>query len=121
MLERVRELIGASDEEIAAAAAAAVPASAQTVSAHVVTAESAAVGRQSTVTAVTRGIEEWGLGGGIVSTAAPAAAAVRLLARGALDAAGAMAPERCVSPTDLFPELERRNCRFEVKTEELTR
>ena len=59
-------------------------------------------------------MEEWGLGGGIVSTAAPAAAAVRLLARGAIDARGALPPERCVEPDDLFPELERRNCTFDI-------
>ena len=35
-----------------------------------------------------RRMDEWGLGGGIVSTAAPAAAAVRLLARGTIDARG---------------------------------
>jgi saccharopine dehydrogenase-like NADP-dependent oxidoreductase len=112
VLERVRGLVGATDEEIAAAADAAVPPSGKTVSAHVVE----ALGDSTiTVTAVTRGIEEWGLGGGIVSTAAPAAAAVRLMARGAIDATGALPPERCVKPDDLFPELERRNCRFEIE------
>ncbi len=30
-------------------------------------------------------------------------------------ARGAMAPESCVEPDDLFPELERRNCRFRVE------
>ena len=45
-------------------------------------------GARSRVRAVTEPIEEWGLGGGIVSTAAPVAAAVRLLARGAIDARG---------------------------------
>jgi hypothetical protein len=60
-------------------------------------------------------MEDWGLGGGIVSTAAPSAAAVRLLARGKIDATGAMPPERCVKPEDLFGELERRNCTFDVK------
>ncbi len=113
VLERVRALVGASDEEIAAAAAAAVPASADTVSAHVVTA--ATSGRRVTVTALTRGMPEWALGGGIVSTAAPAAAAVRLIARGTIDATGALPPERCVEPDDLFPELERRNCTFDVE------
>jgi lysine 6-dehydrogenase len=117
VLERVRGLVGASDDDIAAAAAEAVPSSAQTVSVHVVTAE--AEGRRVTVTARTGGIEEWGIGGGIVSTAAPAAAAVRLIARGAIDASGAMPPERCVRPEDLFPELERRNCSFDVNTEEM--
>jgi lysine 6-dehydrogenase len=117
VLERVRSLVGASDEDIAAAAAEAVPSSPETVSVHVVTAE--AGGRLVTVTAQTRGMEAWGIGGGIVSTAAPAAAAVRLLARGAIDASGAMPPERCVEPDDLFPELERRNCTFHVDTEEI--
>ena len=51
----------------------------------------------------------------MVSTAAPAAAAVRLLARGAIDATGVLPPERCVDPDDLFPEVERRNCRFETE------
>jgi saccharopine dehydrogenase-like NADP-dependent oxidoreductase len=50
-----------------------------------------------------------------VSTAAPAAAAVRLLARGRITARGALPPERCVEPDDLFPELERRNCGFEIE------
>ena len=68
-----------------------------------------------TVTALTRGMEEWGLGGGVVSTAAPAAAAVRLLARGEIEARGALPPERCVRPEDLFPELERRNCVFNTE------
>ena len=109
VLERVRALVGASEDEIAAAADAAVPSSPKTASVHVVRAD------QVTVTAVTRGIDEWGLGGGIVSTAAPAAAAVRLLARGAIEARGALPPERCVGPEDLFPELERRNCSFDME------
>ncbi len=116
VLERVKGLVGAGDEAIAAAAAAAVPSSTSTVSVHVV--EARANGRQATVTATTHGMEAWGIGGGIVSTAAPAAAAVRLMARGAIDTAGAMPPERCVRPEDLFPELERRNCTFDVQTTE---
>ena len=43
-----------------------------------------------------------------MSTAAPAAALVRLLARGRIDAAAHSLPRRCVDPDDLFPELERR-------------
>ncbi len=109
VLERVRELVGASEDEIAAAAEAAVPSSPKTASVHVVRAD------HVTVTAVTRGMQEWGLGGGIVSTAAPAAAAVRLLARGAIEARGALPPERCVRPEDLFPELQRRNCSFNTE------
>jgi saccharopine dehydrogenase-like NADP-dependent oxidoreductase len=112
VLQRSRELMGASGEDIAAAAAA-VPSSAHTVSVHVV--EASGLTGAVRVTAVTEPMERWGLGGGIVSTAAPAAAAVRLIARGRIDARGAMAPERCVEPDDLFPELERRNCRFRVE------
>ncbi len=113
VLERTRRLTQADDAEIDEAAAAAVPSSGQTVSAHVIEAE--ADGRTVTVTAVTRGMEAWGLGGGIVSTAAPSAAAVRLLARGRIEARGALPPERCVKPADLFPELERRSCTFGVR------
>jgi hypothetical protein len=57
---------------------------------------------------------EWGLGGGIVSTAAPAAALVRLIARGGIGAVGVLAPERCVDPDELFGELERRGCAFAI-------
>jgi saccharopine dehydrogenase-like NADP-dependent oxidoreductase len=60
--------------------------------------------------------ERWGLGGGIVSTASPAAAAVRLLARKRITATGALPPERCVDPDEMFAELESRGVRFEVKS-----
>ena len=117
LLGRLRELASASGEEVDAAAAAALPPSGRTVSVHLVDARkrgSPAV----RVSAVTRPMDEWGLGGGIVSTAAPAAAAVRLLARGRIDAAGVLAPERCIDADDLFPELERRGCEFRVETGE---
>jgi saccharopine dehydrogenase-like NADP-dependent oxidoreductase len=68
--------------------------------------------RTVTVRAVSR--PHFGLGGSVVSTAAPAAAAVRLLARGELDATGTLAPERCIEPELLFAELEGRGCSFEV-------
>ena len=113
VVERVRALVGAPAEQIDAAAHEAVPSSPNTVSVHVI--EARGEGGDVTVTAVTRGMQEWGLGGGIVSTAAPAAAAVRLLARGAIDVRGALPPERCVRPEDLFPELERRNCEFDLE------
>lgn len=113
VLERVRALTSASEEEVEAAGRAAVPSSPRTVSAHVVEAQTG--GSMVTVTALTGPMEAWGLGGGIVSTAAPAAAAVRLLARGAITERGALPPERCVDPDLLFPELERRNCRFELE------
>ncbi len=117
VLERLRGLTRGSSEEIAAAAAAAVPSSAHTVSVHVIEA-STATGGAVKVTAVTEPMQEWGIGGGIVSTAAPAAAAVRLIARGRIDATGAVPPERCVEPDDLFPELERRNCTLDVEVKE---
>ena len=51
------------------------------------------------------------MGGGIVSTASPAAAAVRLLARGQIEARGPFRPERCLDPDEMFAELEARGCR----------
>jgi lysine 6-dehydrogenase len=116
VLERVRALVGAGDEAVAAAAREAVPASPRTVSVHRIEAEDED-GAVVTVTATTGPIEEWGIGGSIVSTAAPAAAAVRLLARGRIERRGALPPELCVEADDLFPELERRGCRFDVETE----
>jgi saccharopine dehydrogenase-like NADP-dependent oxidoreductase len=59
-------------------------------------------------------VVELGLGGGVTSTAAPAAAAARLIARGRITATGVLPPERCVEADDLFPELERRGCVFRV-------
>jgi hypothetical protein len=56
----------------------------------------------------------FGLGGSIVSTAAPIAAAVRLLARGEVEATGAHPPERCLDPDLMFAELETRACAFGV-------
>ena len=114
VLERVRALIGAPAQEIEAAAAEAVPPSAETVSVHAIDAFSG--GRKVRVRAVTTPVDQWGLGGGVVSTGAPAAAAVRLLARGRIEARGALPPERCVDPDDLFPELERRGTTFETNT-----
>jgi saccharopine dehydrogenase-like NADP-dependent oxidoreductase len=66
-------------------------------------------------------MEEWGLGGGIVSTAAPAAAAVRLLAADLIEARGVLPPERCIEPDDMFVELARRGCWIEVSTPEEVR
>lgn len=113
-LERkLTELSRAGEAEVQAAAATVAPPSDQTVSAHVVQAR---VGdRRATVSALTVPAADWGLGGGVVSTAAPAAAAVRLLARGRIDARGALPPELCVDPDDLFVELERRGCTFSIE------
>jgi lysine 6-dehydrogenase len=111
LLAKLKELVGASPEQIAVAAREAASPSTETVSVHLINA------RASTGTAVqVRALSNphFGLGGSIVSTAAPIAAAVRLLARGSLSATGAMAPEGCVDPDELFAELETRGCEFSV-------
>ena len=112
-LEKLRKLAAAPEQELEAAARAALPPSSNTLSTHVV--EAIDGERAVRVRAVTRPVERWGLGGGVVSTGAPAAAAVRLIARGKIDVTGACAPERCVDPDDLFPELEAHGTTFEVE------
>jgi lysine 6-dehydrogenase len=116
VVERVRELADAADETVDAAARESSPPSARTVAVHLV--DAAGDGRAVRARAVTEPAADWGLGGGVVSTAAPAAAAVRLLARGEVEARGAMPPERCLDPERMFAELERRGCRFEVTERE---
>jgi lysine 6-dehydrogenase len=112
VLESLEELSGASEERIAEVARSASPPSAQTISIHVVD----VAGGDSVVRArsVTPPHEGWGLGGGIVSTATPVAAAVRLLARGSIGRRGALPPESCLDPDEMFAELEARGVRFEV-------
>jgi saccharopine dehydrogenase (NAD+, L-lysine-forming) len=117
LLERLRELVGAPPEEVERAQAGAQPASSRTFSVHVADA-TAADGRSVRVSCLTPPHEGWRLGGGVVSTASPAAATVRLLARGKIEARGALPPERCINPDDMFPELERRGCEFRVDTRE---
>jgi saccharopine dehydrogenase (NAD+, L-lysine-forming) len=116
LLERLRQLAGATEEEVRAAGRDAHPPSPQTVSVHVV--EAFAGDRRARIRAVTQPHLDWGLGGSIVSTASPAAAAVRLLARGEVTARGALPPERCLDPALVFAELEDRGCRFEVRVDE---
>jgi saccharopine dehydrogenase (NAD+, L-lysine-forming) len=111
VLERLRELVGASADQLAAAAREAASPSNQTVSIHMVRLIDDA-GSSVTVRAVTR--PHFNLGGSVVSTAAPAAATVRLFARGSLTARGTHPPERCIDPDEMFAELERRGCSFEV-------
>ncbi|MGH2841105.1 MAG: hypothetical protein ACRDKY_09810, partial [Solirubrobacteraceae bacterium] len=113
--DALERLAGASQEEVAAIARTAVPPSAEAIAAQVVAVRSAS--RRVTVSALTRPLDGWGLGGGIVSTAAPAAAAVRLIARGRIEARGVRPPEACIDPDDLFGELERRGCSFTVAHE----
>lgn len=112
VLESLRSLAGAGEGAIAEAASNAVPQSPQTVSVHLVVVE----GARGTVRArsVTRPHREWGLGGGVLSTASPAAAAVRLLARGEISARGALPPEACIDSDAMFAELETRGVRFET-------
>ena len=118
-LEQVKALADADELELAAATQAAMPASPKTVSIHRV--EAAGNGKAVTATATTVPTEDWGIGGSIVSTAAPAAAAVRLLAHGKIAARGALPPELCVTAEDLFPELERHGCVFEIEARETVR
>ena len=109
LLARLEELADAGADEIAAAAREAASPSNETVSVHLVRVV-ATDQRGMTARAVTR--THFGLGGGVVSTAAPAAACVRLFARGALTATGAHPPERCIDPGLMFAELETRGCTF---------
>jgi saccharopine dehydrogenase (NAD+, L-lysine-forming) len=114
VLESLEKLRGASEERIAEVARSASPPSAKTVSVHIVE----VTGGDSMVRArsFTPPNEDWGLGGGIVSTATPAAAAVRLLARGAIERRGALPAESCIDPDEMFAELERRGVRFDFTT-----
>jgi saccharopine dehydrogenase (NAD+, L-lysine-forming) len=112
LLERLEALARASDDERVAAARDAASPSGDTVSVHLVRLTGSS-GRSVLVHAITR---PWsGLGGSIVSTATPASAAVRLLARGSVTAAGALPPERCLDPDEMFAELEQRGCVFSVE------
>ena len=113
LLERLRELAAAPEAEVRAAARAALPPSPRTVSVHLVTAASRAGSVR--MRAVTWPHQEWELGGGVVSTASPAAAAVRLLARGRIGARGALPPERCIEADEMFAELESRGCEFDLE------
>ena len=112
LLGRLRELASATDEELDRATREATAPSAETVSIHLVIAR----GSDRTVVVRATSHPHFGIGGSVVSTAAPAAAAVRLLARGRLSAMGALPPERCIEPELLFAELEGRGCTFEVET-----
>lgn len=119
---RLRELAGAGDDEIAGVMSASSPPSGSTVSVHLV--EASADGRTVRARSVTPAHKGWGLGGGIVSTATPIAAAARLLSRGELTRRGALPPELCLDPGDMFAELETRGVIFDIEqlqTEEVTR
>jgi saccharopine dehydrogenase (NAD+, L-lysine-forming) len=114
VLESLKELRGASEERIAEVARSASPPSANTVSVHIV--ELAGEDTMVRARSVTPPHESWGLGGGIVSTATPAAAAVRLLARDSIERRGALPPESCIEPDTMFAELETRGIRFDFRS-----
>lgn len=110
---QLERLLGASPEEVQRAAQSASSPSHETVSVHLVTAVSQD-GRGCAVRSVTR--PHFGLGGSVVSTAAPAAATVRLLARGSVQATGVKPPEGCLDPDEMFAELARRGCTITVES-----
>jgi saccharopine dehydrogenase-like NADP-dependent oxidoreductase len=114
--DRLRKLATCSTERISREQRTAVPPSPKTVSVHLV--EAAGGGREVRVRCLTKPSKRWRLGGGIVSTAAPAAAAVRLLARGEITARGALPPEKALDPDSMFAELEQRGAEFEVDVTE---
>jgi saccharopine dehydrogenase-like NADP-dependent oxidoreductase len=116
LLERLRKLSTCSAERIAREQRKVVAPSPKTVSVHLV--EAAGGGREVRVRCVTKPSKRWRLGGGIVSTAAPAAAAVRLLARGEVTTHGALPPEKCLDADAMFAELEQRGCEFDVEVGE---
>lgn len=113
LLARLQDLAEGSPEEVAAAAREAASPSNQTVSVHLVKV-AGNDGSTLTARAITR--PHFGLGGSVISTATPAAACVRLFARGALTATGVHPPERCIEPGLMFAELEARGCTFSFTT-----
>jgi saccharopine dehydrogenase (NAD+, L-lysine-forming) len=113
VLARLRELAQSPDGDIDRAAAETVPPSPNTVSVHLV--EAAGGDRSVRVRSVTTPLAEFGIGGSVMSTAAPAAAAVRLLARGEITARGVHPPEECIDPDKMFAELETRGAKFDVE------
>ncbi|MGH9112348.1 MAG: hypothetical protein ACRDZN_08630 [Acidimicrobiales bacterium] len=61
-------------------------------------------------TAVTVPHDRWGLGGGVVSTAAPAAEAARRLVRGDVTGVGVLAPERAFEAAPFLAALGATGC-----------
>jgi hypothetical protein len=116
VLDKLLELRERAREEVAALRT--VPPSARTWSAQHVLVRGA--GGEAIVTSVTPPHDEWGLGGGVVSTGSVAAAAARMLVRGEIDARGALPPERCLPASALFDELERVGTTVSVATREVT-
>jgi saccharopine dehydrogenase-like NADP-dependent oxidoreductase len=92
------------------------PPSRSTVAVHVVDARGMKNGEPAAVRvqAVTVAHERWGIGGNVVSTAAPAAEVARLLLQGQLQATGVVAPEQVLDPATFLPALRRTGCRVSV-------
>jgi hypothetical protein len=91
---------------------AAVPPSNRTTAVHLVDADGVAEGRPASVraAAVTVPHDGWRLGGGVVSTAGPAAEAARRLARGEVAGAGVLAPERAFEAAPFLDALRATGC-----------
>jgi lysine 6-dehydrogenase len=113
---RLRELATSAPDQVDRAAAEASPPSPSTVSVHLV--DAAGDGRSVRVRSVTRPVEGLAWGGGVVSTASPAAAAVRLLAQGRIEARGVLPPESCIDPDEVFSQLESRGTELAVEVRE---
>jgi saccharopine dehydrogenase (NAD+, L-lysine-forming) len=92
------------------------PPSKATIAMHVVDAEGrrGGVATHIRVEAVTVPHERWGIGGNVVSTAAPAAEAARLLAGGKIDARGVLPPELVFDPEPFLDALARTGCTVTV-------
>ncbi|HWF56545.1 MAG TPA: saccharopine dehydrogenase NADP-binding domain-containing protein [Solirubrobacteraceae bacterium] len=112
LLERLTALATATPDELAAAARQAASPSTQTVSVHLV---NAYAGDGTAVQVRAETSPHFGLGGSIVSTAAPIAAATRLMARGLVTDTGALGPEACLDSAAMFAELQTRGCAFSTR------
>ena len=88
----------------------------QTTAAHIVDADGMAGGAPVRVraAAVTVPHEAWGFGGGVVSTAAPAAEAARRLLRGEVSGHGVLAPERAFTAEPFLAALATTGCTVTV-------
>ncbi|MGH9043163.1 MAG: saccharopine dehydrogenase family protein [Acidimicrobiia bacterium] len=95
---------------------ATTPPSNRTTAVHVVEAEGKRDGRPAAVRveSVTTPHEVWGMGGGVVSTAAPAAEAARRLLAGAEVPAGVVAPEQAFEAEGFLAALADAGCRVTV-------
>jgi lysine 6-dehydrogenase len=96
---------------------ATVPPSNRTTAVHMV--DAAGLGADGEplavrVAAVTVPHERWGLGGGVVSTAAPAAEAARRLLAGSVAGPGVLPPERAFDPATFLAALAATGCSITV-------